>query len=140
MQQAPVVTWHTMPPPQEHTQAVPAALQRGVPPPHEAAQHTLPVPAMLVTQNPLAHCPAVEQALPLATLAAQVPALHHWFEAHWASLAQAPHDVVVEQKLVGQAEAAGWVQLPAPLHTPAGVITPAVQLAAVPQAAADDGN
>lgn len=86
-----------MPPPQLHTHAVPAALQRGVPPPQEAAQQTLPVPARFVTQKPLLHWPAAVQAAPLAILAVQVPLLHHWAAPHWPSLVHAPHVLGVVQ-------------------------------------------
>ena len=97
MQQAPVCAWQTMFAPQVHTHAVPAALQRGVAPPHEPAQHTLPVPAMFDTQNPLVHCPAAEQAAPFADLATHVPPLHQRPVPHWLSLVHAPHEVVVAQ-------------------------------------------
>lgn len=83
--------------PHAHTHAVPAVLQRGVAAPQAAAQHTLPVPAMFVTQFPLLHCAAAEQLTPLSDLATQVPALHHWPAAHWPSFMQAPHDIVVVQ-------------------------------------------
>lgn len=41
---------------------------------------------------------------------------------------------------MGQANVGGWVQLPAPLHAPAEVSEPAVQVGPVPQLIPDPGN
>lgn len=87
------------------TQAVPAALQRGVSPLHEVAQHT-PWPATSATPGthvPLTHWPgvAVVQAAPFGFLSAQVPPFvaksHHFPAPHWPSFTHAPHEVPLAQ-------------------------------------------
>jgi hypothetical protein len=82
-----------------HTQADPAALQRGVAPPHEKAQQTLPVPVASVSQLPLVHWVSAPglHAVPLSFLFWQVPALHHRPGPHAASVRQEPQVVVVSQ-------------------------------------------
>jgi hypothetical protein len=81
------------------TQAVPAALQRGVVPPHETAQQTPPVPTASVSQLPLPHwasAPAVHAA-PFPFFSLQVPASHQRPAPHAASFGQAPQVVAVSQ-------------------------------------------
>lgn len=95
-QHASVVGLHTKPEPHDddvHWQALPFALQRGVPPVQFAAQQTLLVPVGSSSQFPDVHCASLVHAVPLATLLVHAPLLHHFVPPHCASIVHGPHSV-----------------------------------------------